>query len=103
MKSEILIALIASGTLSTIINVIVMALKDWQDRKKGLRASMRILLDDRLTWLGEKHIQEGSISQENLKIFIKMHECYKNLGGNGYHLELMKRINNLPIAKEKNS
>lgn len=100
MNQEVLIAIISSGVLVTILNFVLNLIKDWYDRKNGLRAAMRILLDDRLCHLGEKYIQQGYITQEQLKVFTKMHQAYKNLGGNGYHKTLMKRIEELPLKKE---
>lgn len=100
MSQEVLIAIISSGVLVTILNFVLNLIKDWYDRKNGLRAAMRILLDDRLCHLGEKYIAQGSITQEQLKVFTKMHQAYKNLGGNGYHKTLMKRIEELPLKKE---
>lgn len=99
--NEIVIALIASGTISTVLNLIVTWIKETRDRKYGLRASMRTILDDRLTWMGEKHIEQGYITMEQLKIYTKMHEQYKSLGGNGYHTALMTKIQNLPIKGDK--
>ena len=100
MNQEVLIAIISSGVLVTILNFVLNLIKDWYDRKNGLRAAMRILLDDRLCHLGAKYIQQGDITQEQLKVFTKMHQAYKNLGGNGYHKTLMKRIEELPLKKE---
>lgn len=100
MNTEILIAIISSGVLVTILNFVLNLIKDWYDRKNGLRAAMRILLDDRLCHLGEKYLEQGWITQEQLKIFVKMHQSYKNLGGNGYHKTLMAKIESLPIKGE---
>lgn len=100
MSQEVLIAIISSGVLVTILNFVLNLIKDWYDRKNGLRAAMRILLDDRLCHLGEHYLAQGHITQEQLKVFTKMHQAYKNLGGNGYHKTLMKRIEELPLKKE---
>lgn len=100
MSQEVLIAIISSGVLVTILNFVLNLIKDWYDRKNGLRAAMRILLDDRLCHLGEHYLAQGYITQEQLKVFTKMHQAYKNLGGNGYHKTLMKRIEELPLKKE---
>ncbi len=100
MNTEILIAIISSGVLVTLLNFILNLIKDWYDRKNGLRAAMRILLDDRLCQLGERYLEQGFITQEQLKVFTKMHTAYKNLGGNGYHKTLMAKIESLPIKGE---
>lgn len=99
--NEIVVALIASGTLSTIINLVAMAIKDYSDRRKGLKACMRILLDDRLCCLAEKYIDKGEITQPELKIYTKMHEAYKGVGGNGYHDGLIEKLKGLPMKGDQ--
>lgn len=101
MTQEVLIAVISSGALVTILNFAFTLLKDLYDRRKGLRAAMRILLDDRLCHLGEKYLAQGYITIEQLKIFEKMHQSYKSLGGNGYHKTLKTKIDQLPIKEDK--
>lgn len=100
MTNEILLALIASGTISTVLNLIVMGIKEFMDRKKGLKASMRIILDDRLCCLAEKYLKHGEVSQTEMKIYTKMHESYKSLGGNGYHDKLIEKLEQLPTKGE---
>ena len=100
MSQEVLIAIISSGAVVTVLNFVIGILKDLFDRRNGLRAAMRILLDEKLCHLGEKYLEQGHITQEQLKVFTKMHQAYKNLGGNGYHKTLMKRIEELPLKKE---
>lgn len=100
MTDDVLIAIISSGVLVTILNFVFTLVKDWYDRRKGLRAAMRIMLDDRLCHLGEKYLNAGYITTEQLKVFTKMHASYKSLGGNGYHKTLMAKIDALPNKKD---
>lgn len=97
MSTDLLIAFVSSGALAAVINIVFMAIKEWQDRRKGLRAAMRILLDDRVAWLGEKYLRDGEITASNLKIFMKLHQAYHDLGGNGYHDALLEAVKKLPI------
>ena len=99
MSEEVLIAIISSGAVVTVLNFVIGILKDLFDRRNGLRAAMRILLDEKLCHLGEKYLEQGEITQEQLKVFVKMHQSYRSLGGNGYHKTLMKKIEDLPIKK----
>lgn len=99
MTQEVLIAIISSGAAVTLLNFFLGLLKDLWDRKNGLRAAMRILLDDRLTCLGEKYLEAGWISMENMKIYTKMHQAYRSLGGNGYHKALIEKLEKLPNKK----
>lgn len=100
MSQDILIAIISSGIIVTILNFILNLIKDMVDRRRGLRAAMRILLDDRLCTLGAHYLSVGHITTEQLKVFTKMHQSYRSLGGNGYHKTLMAKIENLPIKDE---
>lgn len=102
MNQDVLIAIISSGVAVTVLNFILNLIKDLIDRKNGLRAAMRILLDEKLCHLGERYLTEGQITQEQLKVFTKMHQAYKSLGGNGYHKTLMAKIDALPIKKDDN-
>ena len=99
MSEEVLIAIISSGAVVTVLNFVIGILKDLIDRRNGLRAAMRILLDEKLCHLGERYLEQGEITQEQLKVFVKMHQSYRSLGGNGYHKTLMKKIEDLPIKK----
>lgn len=100
MSTDVLIAIISSGVLVTLLNFVLNLIKDMVDRRRGLRAAMRILLDDRLCTLGAHYLQIGHITTEQLKVFTKMHQSYRSLGGNGYHKTLMAKIENLPIKDE---
>ena len=99
MSEEVLIAIISSGAVVTVLNFVIGILKDLIDRRTGLRAAMRILLDEKLCHLGERYLEQGHITQEQLKVFTKMHQSYRSLGGTGYHKTLMKKIEDLPIKK----
>lgn len=101
MSDQMWTAIITSGIAVTLLNFILNMIKDIIDRRRGLRAAMRILLDEKLCHLGDKYLEQGTITQEQLKVFVKMHQSYKALGGNGYHATLMKKIDNLPIKGEE--
>lgn len=101
MNQDVLIAIISSGVIVTLLNFILNGVKDLIDRRRGLRAAMRILLDEKLCHLGDKYLEQGTITQEQLKVFVKMHQSYKALGGNGYHSKLMDKIDKLPIKGEE--
>lgn len=93
------IAFVSSGAFAALINVLFSAWKTKQDRKNGVAAGVRIILDDRIAWLGEKYVEAGEISAENLRTLIAMQEVYHSLDGNGYHDALMDKVMKLPIRR----
>ena len=99
---EIVIAILSGSALSALITQIGSYLSDRRKRKDSkedsedakdaaLRQGMKLLLADKLQYLGLKYIEEGEMLNE-------MHSTYHNgLGGNGDFDGLMKEVNDLPL------
>ena len=93
-KTEIIVAVIGSGLLTTIINRIF----DYLDKKNGTQNGIRVILKDRIRFLCTRYIEQGWIYEDELEDLVKMHDCYhKSLKGNGYLDSLMHRVSNLEI------
>lgn len=81
--------------------------KDYLERldKKidGLTVGERIILLDRIQYLGQEYIKDGSVDFDDRRRLNEMHSVYHNtLGGNGDLDVLMREVNCLPIrASEK--
>ena len=98
MQSDILIAVLGSGVLSTLIAQFFSALEKRRDARSGQGAAMRLVLKDRLRFLCETYINQGWIYADELDDIIQMHKCYHDtLHGNGYLDELMRRVKSLEI------
>lgn len=94
METQIIIAIISSGLLTTIIN----RLFDYWDKRNGVQNGIRVILKDRIRWLCTRYIEQGWIYEDELEDLVKMHDCYhKSLKGNGYLDSLMHRVGNLEI------
>ena len=106
---EIVIAILSGSALSALITQIGSYLSDRRKRKDSkedsedakdaaLRQGMKLLLADKLQYLGLKYIEEGEITFSNRKMLNEMHSTYHNgLGGNGDFDGLMKEVNDLPL------
>ena len=73
MSEAVIIAVIGSGALSAVISGIFQVLQGKSQKEKGIGAGTRILLYDRIKYLGRKHIADGFISAEDLEDLIAMH------------------------------
>lgn len=98
MASEIIIAIISSGLLSTIVTQIITAINKRKEQKSGVNQAMRLVLKDRLRQLCEQYITQQWIYSDELDDIIAMHKCYHDqLNGNGYLDVLMDKVKALPV------
>lgn len=107
--TEIIIAVLGGSALSAVINQIGNYLSDRRKRKDTLedrtedkdaaiKQGMKLLLADKLQFLGLKFISEGEITFSNRKMLHEMHNCYHSgLGGNGDYDNLIEEIDELPL------
>lgn len=58
---------------------------------------LKIIMLDRVRWLGKQHLREGHISLEDKETLIEMHKAYKSLGGNGHLDPVMEEVERLRI------
>lgn len=106
---EIIIAVLGGSALSALITQVGNYISDRRKRKDtvadrtedkdaAVRQGMKLLLADKIQYLGLKYIEEGEITFSNRKMLNDMHSTYHNgLGGNGDYDDLMKEVNELPI------
>ena len=107
--TEIIIAVLGGSALSALINQVGNYISERRKRKDvvkdkaedkdaAIRQGMKLLLADKLQYLGLKFIDEGEITFTNRKMLNEMHSAYHNgLGGNGDFDGLMKEVNDLPL------
>ena len=97
-KTEIIVAVIGSGLLTTVINRIFNYLDKRAELKSGVTHGVRLILKDRLRFLCARYIEQGWIYEDELEDLVSMHSCYHDtLAGNGYLDELMGRVKRLPM------
>ena len=100
MDKTIIIAIISSGALSTLISGLFSI---WQTRRKeadGVRDGVKMILYDRIKFLGKKYIERGYVTTEQLEDLTTMHDIYhdpEGLNGNGFLDALMNNVSKLPL------
>lgn len=82
-------------------------LADMQQQLATLKASdtaqaeaLRLILLDRVLYLGKSYIDKGEISYDDRRRFHAMHDCYHTgLGGNGDANLIVEGVDALPLKK----
>ncbi len=65
---------------------------------EALKAGLKWVLYDRIRFLGQKYINDGSVDFDDRRILNEMHKSYHDgLGGNGDLDVLMREVNELPL------
>lgn len=71
------------------------------DGDKQIKNALRILMYDRIKYLGRCYIEKGFITADDLEDLVAMHKCYHDdLDGNGFLDTLMAQVKALPIRKK---
>lgn len=108
---EIIIAVLGGSALSALITQVGNYISDCRKRKDAvedkaedkdaaLKQGIKLLLADKIQYLGLRYIEEGEIAFTNRKMLNEMHSVYHNgLGGNGDFDDLMEELNELPIKR----
>ena len=79
--------------------------KEWKKHTdetiESLAIGMRVILMDRIRFIGQKYLKEGEIDFDDRRLLNQMHGVYhNNLGGNGDLDILMEEVNDLPLKRE---
>lgn len=111
MVTEIIIAVLGGSALSALINQVgnyiserrkrKYAVEDrTEDKDAALKQGIKLLLADKIQYLGLRYIEEGEVTFSNKKMLNEMHSVYHSgLGGNGDYDDLMEEFNELPIKR----
>lgn len=75
-------------------------LQETERKLDALTVGVRIILLDRIQYLGQIYIREGEVDFDDRRRLNDMHSVYHNkLGGNGDLDVLMSEVNSLPLKK----
>lgn len=67
----------------------------------ALAVGVRVILMDRIRYLGQEYIKDGEVDFDDRRLLNQMHSVYHNtLGGNGDLDILMKEVDELPLARK---
>jgi len=102
------VVLILSGaSMAAVIRLVESVIMHFLNRKENskdnihsLRKADRVILHDRIKYLGRAYIRAGKVSFEDRKDLADMHGIYHNeLGGNGNLDQLMANVMELPLKE----
>ena len=90
---EIVLAILGSSALAAIISGVFGLIGNRQQKESGVEAGVRILLYERIKFLGTRYVEKKYVSND----LIKMHQVYHNaLKGNGFLDDIMEQVKKLP-------
>lgn len=94
--------LLGSTALSALITGLLANRREKKKKNGGVEAGVRVLLYDKIKYLGTKYISDGQVAADALEDIIAMHNTYKqDLGGNGFLDKIMEDVKKLPIKEAK--
>lgn len=104
---ELVIGILGAGVGSGLMAIILAIIqRKWQkDDKEDSRIdalvnAQKVMMIDRVRWLGGQYIKEKQIRLSDKDTLIDMHKAYKALGGNGHLDVVMHEIEKLPVVDE---
>lgn len=99
-----MIALISALTGTGVSSIVIVLLqRKWakqdkqDDRIDALVTAQKVLMVDRVRWLGKQHIANGEIRLEDKENLKDMYDAYKALGGNGHLETVISEVNHLKV------
>lgn len=101
---NLIIALIGAATGSGVASIVVVCLqRKWSKQDKhdervdALVDANKVLMIDKVRYLGKKYISEGEIHLEDKENLREMYLAYKRLGGNGHLDTIMLEVDHLKV------
>lgn len=87
--------------LSKALESVQKQLDRMKDSDAAQSEALKLILLDRLIWLGQGYIKKGEISYDDRQRFHKMHKCYHSgLGGNGDADLVVAGVDKLPLKQQ---
>ena len=71
---------------------------DRDDRLDALMEAQKVLMVDRVRYLGGRYIREGRVTLEDKETLQEMYAAYRTLGGNGHLNTIMDEVARLPVV-----
>ncbi|MDO5112004.1 MAG: hypothetical protein Q4E65_06845 [Clostridia bacterium] len=90
----VIVAMLGSGGMTAIVNWLLTR----SGKKNPLYIGMRLLLQDKIEYLGMKYIAEGRITYSQKRMLHAMHDCYHGgLHGNGDLDGIMEDVDEIDV------
>lgn len=97
---QIIISAVTGSGVTAIVLACIQRRWQKQDKQDAIVAALKVLMVDRVRYLGQKYVSEGYISLSDKETIQDMHSAYKALGGNGHLNTIMGEVEELPLRKE---
>lgn len=104
---ELIQIILSCGAMSGVMTIILAALqrrwKKTDDKDGSIKAlvdAQKVVMVDRVRYLGQGYIRKREITLEDKETLQEMYTAYKALGGNGHLTTIMAEIEKLPVAAE---
>lgn len=107
MEQLFTLAGIAIGSSGLSAIVIAILNHHWAKKKNSsgkldaLVEAQKVLMIDRVRYLGSSYIHDGEIVLEDKENLAEMYQAYKALGGNGHLSTVMAEVERLPVAEKR--
>lgn len=89
-----------TNELSSTLSGVQEQLTHLKDSDAAQSEALKLILLDRILWLGQSYINKGEISFDDRRRFHAMHQCYHSgLGGNGDADIIVEGVDALPLKK----
>lgn len=89
-----------TNELSSTLSGVQEQLTHLKDSDAAQSEALKLILLDRILWLGQSYINKGEISFDDRRRFHAMHKCYHSgLGGNGDADIIVEGVDALPLKK----
>lgn len=104
---ELVIGVLGAGIGSGVMAIIHAYLnRKWtkadkqDDRLDNIVEAQKLIMLDRVRYLGKTYIAANGISLEDKETLHEMHKAYKALGGNGHLDTVMEEVDHLPLVSK---
>lgn len=104
---EFVIGILGAGIGSGLMAIVLAILqRKWAKEDKcdaridALITAEKVMMIDRVRYLGSLYIKEQSISLDNKETLTEMYQAYKGLGGNGHLDMIMHEVDKIPVVEE---
>lgn len=98
-----ILQIVVSAVAGSGVTAIILALlqRKWakDDKSDAIVEAIKVLMVDRVRYLGQSYIAAGSIRLSDKEALEEMHRAYKALGGNGHLNTIMAEVEDLPLRK----
>jgi len=89
------------GLITAVLTLVYKRVSKFRSKHLSLELALRALLRDKIITMYNKYMEKGEIPFYELDNLEDLFTQYKNLGGNGVIRELVDRINDLPITRDR--